>query len=1556
MEGRIRGDVARDMAEKLIRSYFRTLDYPFTRHHIESFDQFLGQDLPAVIRSENPFVLLQAPIGSTGLYGLKAEIFVGGLEGNRIYIGTPILNLRDTEEIRLMYPNEARLRNLNYVSQIEADIVVRVTMTQPNPSGGSPLIEELVLDPASDPAYGHLAKFPLVKMPIMLHSRFCILHGKPQAFLREVGECQYDQGGYFIVDGSEKILIPSQEAAFNTLTIVLKPNDPDYELKAGIRCLNPATRQVKQVSFNWPRNQNKLQVSIPFVRKDIPVFILFRAFGLQTDEDIVRAVLPDPDSAETKALEPLLHESILDAFPFLDTFSSVQYIKTLTKGFSEAHVLDILYNQVFIHVENRPGARIAFLAECVRQILRVYAKIDLPTDKDDIRNQRVLTSGVLTRMLFQNSYKVWKKATILALDKEYKYNESSYAGRSFLGLFQAGSLNELFQAGTLTDSVLKGFKGRWEIGGGKDKTGVIQPLSRLSYMDFLSHCRRIVLDFDTSLDIAGPHRLHTSQFGYFCTSETPGGKSIGITKNMSILTAISTATEPAKFIQWLFKRAEVIPCDQTTPASLSVTVPVFVNGGIIGYTVRPHIIRDVLKHLKWTGCLPASASVGFSIRDRRVFVYLDEGRPLRPLIHLGPGGEIPIEKIKNTVSWRGLVTGSYPATKERGLYQAGFIDPLESSERVTMEDYLKELAPYTGALEYVDPYEANESYVAMYPEYIKPETSHLEVHPSTIVGLLTSVIPFPNHNQSPRNQLSCSQSKQGLSVYATNYPNRFDNMVHVLSYSEAPIVRTLYYDYIADGQMGYGQNLVVAIGSFTGYNQDDGIIFNADSFQRGMFRNMTFRSYEVFEEDDNLAKTRTRVANPTHIAGWTALRPGVDYSKLDERGIIRVGEKVDETTVLVGMYMQTAAGDMRDASMTAQVWTTGRVEKVAVMINNMGRALVKIRVIQDRIPELGDKFSTRHGQKGTIGMLIRSHDMPRTAGGLVPDMIVNPHCMPSRMTMAQLLESLLGKAAPQLGVIGNATAFMNEGNPAEDIGAVLRDQLGMNPLGDDILYDGMSGAQISSSIFMGNIYIMRLKHMPEDKWNARAEGRKEQRTHAPTGGRGNQGGLRIGEMERDTLVAHGIADFIRESYMKRADGYKTVICNGCGTIPIYNSGKNLYICPMCDGPVRFIGDAASAMEIVPPNKRSLATFSQVEIPYATKVVDQELAFFLNMSMRMLTSHDVTHLRGAPLVEMTADQQKSALAAALPERVMLETTVPEMMEAKEDTEIRPEQLAALGLAARDEEETAAPAPRVNTKILNAAVEAAVNAALNSGSTTTTPSLSKRVNSEVVTAAVNAAVAAAKESRNMPESNSAEESVNTTEVQTLSFSTPGPVMPLPQISEPSGLGDEDYETLGGENANNSSSSSNTNNSSSSSNRTNSSSSNTNNSSSSSNTNNSSYSSSNTNNSQATSAPPSQQQGGGNSVNVQTTTQPVLVVPLNVSSQPTAQLLKSPAPGAPATFAVDTSSLTPSQPRSRSGGSSRASSPGGTPRVNVTKTGGSSEASPAAPNTRVTVFKQN
>lgn len=1443
MEGRLRGDDGTQLAEQLLRTYYQTQDYPFTRHHIESYDQFLSQDLPAILKAQNPLTLLQDPIGTSGVYAHKIELFVGGLDGTGIQIGTPTLSLKDAEEIRVLYPNEARLRNLTYASPILVDLAIRLTVSRPNPSGGRPTSEVILMDPKENPdRYGYLARFPLAKLPIMLHSRYCILHGKPQPFLKEVGECVYEQGGYFIIGGAEKILVTRQEQAFNTLYITKQKTDPNLSIYASISCLNPATRQVKRVAFGLSRQGTTLGVSLPFVRKPIPVFVLFRAMGLQADEDIVRMVLPDADAAETVLLEPMLHESLLEAHPFLDTYSAVQFIKTMTKGFSEAHVLDILHNQTFIHVEDRPGARIAFLAECVRRILRVSAGIDAETNRDDIRNQRCLTSGVLTRMLFQGAYKSWTKTMILGLDKEYKYNASVYRDRNIENLFQPSTLSQMMQAGRLTDAVMRGFKGKWGDGLGEEKAGVIQSLSRLSFMDFLSHCRRAVLDFDTGLKLPGPRRLNPTQYGYFCTSETPTGASIGITKNLSALTAISTATDPVALIVWLFSRGEVLPCDQMTPGTHGVAVPVFVNSGIVGYTIRPQALTRTLKLFKWTGCLPYSASIGFSIRERRVSIYVDEGRPMRPLIHLGPGGSIPLERLRAT-AWRDLVLGSLPYTKSRGLFQGGFVDPLASTAAPSLEDYEKTLVPYISAIEYVDAYESNEAFIAMVPDYIQPESSHLEIHPSTMLGLMTSVIPFPNHNQSPRNQLSCSQSKQGLSVYATNFPNRFDNQVHILCYGEAPLVRTLYYDYVADGQMPYGQNIVVAIASFTGYNQDDGILFNADSFQRGMFRSTCYRSYEAAEEDDERAKTRTRIGNPATIPGWTALKAGVDYSRLDERGIIRVGELVDENTVLVGRYLQGGGGEMRDASVTAQVWTTGRVEKVAVMTNTQGLALVKVRIVQERVPELGDKFSTRHGQKGTMGMLLRAHDMPRTASGIVPDMVVNPHCMPSRMTMAQLLESLLGKAAATVGAIGNATAFMNDGDPSEEIGKVLAGK-GLQPMGEDLLYDGMSGQQIPSSIFMGPIYIMRLKHMTEDKWNARAEGRREQRTHQPTGGRGAQGGLRIGEMERDAILCHGVMDFVKESYMKRSDGYETYVCNGCGLIPVYNESKRLFQCPTCDGPVRFLGDSAGNMELVPPTKRSLVSFSKVEMPYSMKVFEQEMSFFMNISMKILTDRNVKKLRGAPLVELTADQQRAALEAELPELVLPEVTVAEVLEKKEDAEVSLEDLAALGAVAPGPD--AEPAP-VNTKVLNAAVEAAVNAVVNSG-TSTSP---ERMNAAAVNAAVTAAVAAA---RNV----SVEEPEPTTSLQSIVQNLS--MMPAAPAAVPvaEGLEEADLDAMPeGEPI-------------------------------------MAYQP----------AQPALQQGGAQGINVQTSTQPVLVVPLSVGqSAPPAQYIPPPAPGAPPTFAVDT-----------------------------------------------------
>ena len=1565
------GDTAQQVARSLIDRYYKTTTYPYTRHHIDSYDQFLKKDLPSILQSQNPVLLMKDLIDPiTNTYRYKVEIYIGGESGTEIEIGTPTVSLQNTEEVRILFPNEARLRNLTYASTVYANILVKITYTEID----SGVKVARVLDPSPDT----FQKLPLFKIPIMLHSRYCVLNGKPKEFLRQAGECPYDHGGYFVVGGAEKVLITLQEQAFNTLYITPQASDPKVKIYSSISCLNAETRLVKRVSIGYMRKEGTLQVSLPFVRKSIPLFVLFRALGFQSDEEILRMIYPDFEAPEAKLMLPKLHASIVDGYPFTNTYLSIQYIKTLTKGFSEAHVLDIIRNQMFIHMQNDPTSQALFLGDCVRRILRVNEGFDKGTDRDDIRNQRCLTSGFLVQMLFSNAYKLWMKAFTLSIDREYEANKRTlYKGENFRNIFQPGNTAKIFAQGMLTEGIMRGFKGKWGTGLGEEKSGVLQALSRLSYCDFISHCRRVILNFDTGMKLTGPRKLHPSQFGYFCTNETPSGSSIGVTKNLNVLSAISTPIEMTSFTAWLRSKGRVYLSEDVTMEQRSVFVPVYLNNGMFGYTAKPQLLDQVLKSLKRSGCLPYSISTTFSIRERKVQIFADGGRPLRPLIWLSSGATLPSAKLAGLRTWRDLVMGTLTVRAQAGLDATDFIDPYVDKP---LEEYPTALAPFTGAIEYVDPYEHNESYIATFPEYIMPETTHVEVHPSTIMSIMTTLIPFPNHNQSPRNQLSCSQSKQGISIYASNWQNRFDNTAHVLCYGEAPLTRTIYTNYLGEGRMPYGSNIILAIACWTGYNQEDGIVFNHDAFQRGLFRSIAYRSYEAFEEDDEMAKVKTRFGNPALIASWKDLKPGLNYNKLDDRGIIKEGEYCDENTVLVGSYMTSELGIITDASITPQVWTTGRVDKIAVMVDNMGRRLVKIRLVQDRIPELGDKFcltpdhevltndgwkgivdvtlddkvctlnggnieyanptalykfkckdeelytiksqqvdltvtknhsmyvklrhskeyslieaqdiygkrvsykkngtninpeyqfkeiklnmsawlefigywisnvtnmyedrveitqikkrnrehifvlikdlgytacinkrglyinnkqlatylyefsngmpewvwklsevqcrllikglvlnsgtnkfvtsskgllndfqrlclhagwsanvyrrhdvhikiskganayvativksknqptvnhghtaqneyyekytgnvycfevpshvfyvrrngkptwtgnSNRHGQKGTIGAMLRGHDMPRTINGIIPDMIMNPHAIPSRMTIAQNLEQLVGKAAIALGAVGDGTAFMNDGSPEEQIGKWL-ENMGYEKYGNDVMYNGATGEQIPASIFMGPVYGMRLKHMVEDKWQARGQGRKEQRTHQPTGGRGNQGGLKIGEMDRDSIIAHSMTSFYRESYMERSDGSTISLCTSCGTMPIYNPRLNIAMCPLCSGPAQYVGDKANTMELLPPISRPKGRIVNVELPYATKVLQQELATYMNIGMRFITTADTQALRPFELSATATEVIKE-----LPKLTYPSVVVPELMVSPPEQTITVEQLKAMG---------------------------------------------------------------------------------------------------------------------------------------------------------------------------------------------------------------------------------------------------------------------------------------
>ena len=1264
-----------EIPRRLLDQYFQTTPYPYTRHHLDSYNQFLESDLPTIIKSQNPLIVVKDLIPGTSTYEYKVEIFIGGEKGTELNLGTPTLQHMGGEEVRLLFPNEARLRDLTYAAGLFADILVRVTFASEKNPEGQPTVRETLLP-----------QFPLCDIPVMLHSKACLLNGKPREFLESVGECPQDEGGYFIINGSEKILITHQEQAFNTLYIQNQDADPQIATYASISCLSPETRQVRRATFGIIRKTEALHVGLPFVRKTIPVCILFRALGIESDEEIAKNITSSLDSEELKILEPYLIACFTDAYPILDTYSAIQYIKTLTKGFGEEHVLDIIHNQMFTHVPDSPGSRVAYLGDCMRKIFRVYCGLDTKTDRDDIRNQRCLVSGFLTQTLFQGVYKMWSKVVGRAIDEEYNYNKSVYRGESFMNIFSESNVGEIFRSpmknpDMMTRGLMRGFKGKWGTGVGPDKAGVLQALSRLSYIDFMSHCRRVVLDFDTTMKLTGPRHLHTSQYGYFCTNETPGGGSIGIAKNMSVLTGISTPTPTTEFLQWLFKRGYIMRVIDAVGTLRAMSVPVFINNGLVGYTLSANELTRLVKLLKWTGCLSASVGVAFFIRDRRILLNFDEGRPGRPLLHMEPWGpdRYPKEKLAapGTV-WRDMIMGSLPQTQDHNLSWVGFVDPLKEREGVSMQDYIEYLSPYSGLIEYVDPYEHNESLVVNFLEQMDVNTTHVEIHPSTIMSAITSLIPFSHHNQSVRNQLGDSQSKQGLSVYASNASMRYDNQAQILTNGSPPLVRTLYYDYLGQGKMPYGTNIILAMGMFAGYNQEDGIVINHDALQRGLFNSIHYRSYTVFEEDDERAKTKTRIANPASVPSWTDMKPGMDYSKLDPSGIVRVGEYVDENTVLVGRSMELPNGRIGDASEAAQVWTHGRVESVVVLVNNKGLRTVKIRCVEYRMPELGDKFSNRHGQKGTIGMVVRSHDLPRTVAGVVPDMIMNTHAIPSRMTIGHVIEMVMGKIAANVGAISDGTAFTDDGRLTKQMNNAL-EQLGFEKFGNEIMYDGQSGKQHSVDMFIGPIFSMRLKHMVEDKWNARGKGRREQRTHQPTGGRGAQGGLRIGEMERDAILGHGISAFINESYMVRSDGASFRVCKGCGTIPIENLKTGLFICPLCTGPVSYIGSGSQDLEIIPPIRKTMVAPVTIEMPYAFKLLSQEMETYMNISMRIMTEKDLLRLDGLAKSDLPDYGDKGPREGiVLQERVLPEAAVPEYREIEEGpTEASPELLMKLG---------------------------------------------------------------------------------------------------------------------------------------------------------------------------------------------------------------------------------------------------------------------------------------
>jgi len=638
---------------------------------------------------------------------------------------------------------------------------------------------------------------------------------------------------------------------------------------------------------------------------------------------------------------------------------------------------------------------------------------------------------------------------------------------------------------------------------------------------------------------------------------------------------------------------------------------------------NPDDIVSQLLLLRRNSIIPIHTSILWDIIKNEIYLSTDSGRLCRPIIYIENGKpnfyrDNILQYLKDgTYDWNLLTTGfaKKKVYEHNKIYK--FEDLYETKSNKTQ--FLKDNA---AIIDYIDCQESESSLISMYEKDIKPMSTHLEIHPSLMLGVMGNQIVFPENNQLPRDAFSCAQSKQGVSMYSSNFRNRIDKMGVILNYGQIPLVKSRYLKYINKEQHPYGENVIVAIMCYGAYNVEDSILFNKASVDRGMFRTTYFNMYESYEESSSV-DGRMVDSKFKDIENENVIRkkPGYDYNNLDENGIVKEETILNDKMVVIGKCTTNLENPdtFTDASTFCKKGQLGVVDKSFITDGEEGFRIAKVRIREERIPNIGDKFCSRCGQKGTVGLIINEEDMPFTADGLRPDIIINPHALPSRMTVAHFIETLLGKFCCFNGNSGDCTAFINNGPKHEVFGKLLNEH-GFHSSGDEILYNGMSGEMLETSIFIGPTYYMRLKHMVNDKINYRARGPRTMLTRQTVQGRANDGGLRIGEMERDGVAAHGMTYFLQESMLERGDEYYMAICNNSGTIAVYNEDKNIFLSPHVDGPLRFNTQQVNDIKLDTISKYG-HDFSIVKVPYCFKLLMQELQT-MNIQMRLITDDNI----------------------------------------------------------------------------------------------------------------------------------------------------------------------------------------------------------------------------------------------------------------------------------------------------------------------------------------------
>ncbi len=1162
----------------LVEAFFK--DRSIVNHHIASYNDFLPTidnpnsrmqqivDNIRVTNDENLRGIIRLDEDRTD--GNIVDVRIGrkrDKNGNvdahsksTIYIGSPRVKEANGATNSLT-PMEARLRNLTYMAPIELTITI---------------IENGI---EREPEAAHIGN-----LPIMVKSKKCNIHEnnidlmfKLKADeelarmsmaekLSGVGEDAYDSGGYFIVSGTERVLISLEDLAPNR---VLVEYSERYGTRTEVAKVFSQKEGYRALTLVEKKRDSILYVSVAAASGKIPLLLLMKALGLDSDEDIYNSVVSDPSMAnilyaniegiqDTKLCPPDGVFTQEDAILWLEK----KFATGQAKEYRIKKVESILDKSLLPHLGDAPEDRLKkaiFLGRIARTVLELSMGIRKPDDKDHYANKRLKLSGDLMEDLFRVSF------TNLVKDLKYQL-ERGYAKKKSMKISSA------IRPDLLTQRLLHALStGNW-VGG---RAGVSQLLDRTSNMSALSHLRRVTSPLTRTQPHFEARDLHPTQWGRLCPNETPEGQNCGLVKNCALLVDVSERSHE-QVVKTLLSDLGI----KEVRGQQTKNTKVYVNGDLIGTHDRPHDLVEEIRQRRRNSMISNEVNLRYDEDMNDVIINCDEGRLRRPLIVAKDGRLLLTKKHMD-----GIHSGKL---KVKDIVREGIIEWLDAEEEEDTYIAVKAFESPSkcehceALLSSTDTSWENIGVpddmvklkcgqcgkIMKVKKLLNNDHTHMEIDPMLILGVCAGLVPYPEHNSSPRITMGSAMAKQSLGLSCSNYRIRPDTRAHLLHYPQRPMVQTEVMNFVNFKKRPGGQNFVVAVATHHGYNMEDALVMSRASIERGLGHSTFFRTYKAEErrypggQEDHF-----EIPGPD-VRG---ARADLSYNSLGEDGLISPETNIKGGDVLIGKtspprFLEEDTDFLtpqkrRETSVTVRPGEKGWIDSVMLTETENGSRLVKVKVRDPRMPELGDKFASRHGQKGVIGHLLDIEDMPFTESGQTPDLIINPHGIPSRMTVAHVLEMVGGKMGAMKGRLIDGTSFSGEKEE------VLRQELvnaGFKHNSREVMYDGRTGQLIKADIFVGVIYYQKLHHMVAGKLHMRSRGPVQILTRQPTEGRSRQGGLRFGEMERDCLIGHGAAMVIKDRLLDESDGTTQYVCgNGaCGHVAILDR-RGVLRCPVC---------------------------------------------------------------------------------------------------------------------------------------------------------------------------------------------------------------------------------------------------------------------------------------------------------------------------------------------------------------------------------------------------------